>query len=323
MTYTQSTKVLASIIDEIATGLISSTDTIDNMNHWSNADTAWNTNVRTGMEARRALKYQNGTEIIYIALEARNTWYTNWQSYMAKGLRITFSTSWDPANHTYMGSIQQTSIPFITYSGAQPTVDMAITNITYYLWIESNGFVIMARPEPTAAGSDNSFFAVVERCPNKFYNDNQTNFYCYNVMNNWPTFCSTSYASTPDLHRSFIRPFVYMWPSANVSDRTPNTYCLTFGSFDRSYAFKSSGNGKIYYVKPIIFNNVLEFGQSPIGINAIPIFQSELWFYWSEGMGLIDGDVVAVEGQATKYLVKSLDSSDYTAKITYGIKFVG
>ena len=104
---------------------------------------------------------------------------------------------------------------------------------------------------------------------------------------------------------------------------TTHTYCLTFGYFDRSYAFKSAGNGKIYYVKPVIFNNLLDIGQSPIGINPIPIFQSELWFYWSENMGLIDGDVIAVEGQATKYLIKSLDSPDSTAKITYAIKFVG
>ncbi len=329
MGYTEGTnKVLASIIDDIANGLMGSLDMEDLSIHWSDADTTWRATTTVGnnivimSDAKRALKYQNGTEIIYLSLEVRNTWYTPYATYGAKGLRITFSSSWDSTSHTYAGSIQQTSIPFIAYTGTQPTVDMATINITHYLWIESNGFVLMAKPTPTPANYDNSFFAVVERCPNKFYNDNQTNFYCYNVMNIWPTLYSTSYGE-PDQHRSFLRPFIYKWPNTTVSDRTPNTYCLTFGYFDRSYAFKSAVSGKTYYFKPMIFNNMLGVGQSPIGINPIPIFQSNLWFYWSENMGLNDSDIIAMEGLTTKYQVKALDSSpDSNSKVTYAMKFV-
>lgn len=329
MGYTEGTnKVLASIIDDIANGLMGSLDMEDLSIHWSDADATWKATTIVGnntviiSDAKRALKYQNGTEIIYLSLEVRNTWYTPYSGYTAKGLRITFSSSWNDTSHTYAGTIQQTSIPFVSHSGSQPTVDLATTNIIHYLWIESNGFVLMAKPTPTPANSDNSFFAVVERCPNKFYNDNHTNFYCYNVMNIWPTLCSTSYGE-PDQHRSFLRPFIYKWPNANVSNLTPNTYCLTFGYFDRSYAFKSAVSGKAYYFKPMIFNNMLDVGQSPIGINPMPIFQSNLWFYWSENMGLDNNDIIAMEGLTTKYQVKALDSSpDSNSKVTYAMKFV-
>jgi hypothetical protein len=39
-------------------------------------------------------------------------------------------------------------------------------------------------------------------------------------------------------------------------------------------------------------------------------------------MGLIDGDVVAIEGQTTKYLIKAVDSPDSAVRLTYAIKFV-
>lgn len=321
MVYTFGPKVLASLVDEMANSLISSTDLIDGLHHWTDTDTTWNTTVRTANDAKRALKYQNGSELIYVAFEARNTWYGNYSGQTAKGLRITFSSSWDIITHTYVGALQQTSIPFVVYTGTQPTVDLSAIMLTYYMWVESNGLTVLAKPEPTGANNDNSFFLVIERNPNKFYNDNQSNFYCYNAMNIWPTI--HGYVGEPDLHKSMLRPFIYKWPNVNGANTSPNYYCLSFATFDRSYAFKSAGNGKIYYVKPIIYNNALEYGQVATWINPIPIFQSELWFYWSEGMGLVDGDVVAVEGQATKYLIKSLDSPDSITKLTYAIKIAG
>lgn len=324
MGYTTGTKILPEIIDEIASGLTTSVDPIDGLSKWSDADTSWNTTIKTGLSARRALKYENGTEVIYLAFECRNTWYTQWGGYGAKGLRITFSDQWDYDINKYVGTLQQTSIPFEGYTGiAQPIDDLATLRLTYYLWAESNGFALMAKPEPAGANVQSSFVIAIERNINKLYADGQTNFYCYNVMNYFPTFYGPSWATEPDQHRSFLRPFIYKWPgpaSSNVSSITPNYYCLTFGTFDRSYAFKSAGNGKVYYVKPVIFNDSLEVGQ--VNYSPSPIFQGDLWFYWSEGMGLIDGDVVAIEGQTTKYLIKALDSPDSLNRLTYAIKFV-
>ena len=131
MGYAEGTnKVLASIIDDIATGLIGSVDTEDMSSHWSDADPTWKAITIVGnntiimSDAKRALKYQNGTEIIYLSLEVRNTWYTSYSGYSSKGLRITFSSWWNEVLHTYDGTIQQTSIPFFTYSGSQSTGSM-------------------------------------------------------------------------------------------------------------------------------------------------------------------------------------------------------
>jgi len=39
-------------------------------------------------------------------------------------------------------------------------------------------------------------------------------------------------------------------------------------------------------------------------------------------VGLIDGDVVAVEGETKKFLMKALDSPDSVNRINYAIKYV-
>lgn len=319
MGFTIGAKTLPDIIDEIAGSLIDSVDPADGASHWSDADTTWNTAIRTALNARRALKYTKDTEVMYLALEVRNTWYTPWSAHAAKGLRATFSASWDSVNHTYPAINQQTSIPFEDYSGiAQPPSDLATFMLTYYLWVESNGYVLMAKPEPSSANQQNAFFMAVERNPNKFYADNQSNFYCYTVMNMWSTFSGA--VGVPDKHYGMLRPFAYTWPNSANRQESPNYYCLTFGSFDRSYAFKSVGNGKVYYVKPVIYNTALEPGYP--NFPPSPILQAELWFPWSENMGLIDGDVVAIEGKTTKFLIKSLDSPDSTSRMLYAMKYV-
>jgi hypothetical protein len=69
----------------------------------------------------------------------------------------------------------------------------------------------------------------------------------------------------------------------------------------------------VYYVKPIICNTRDE---------RTPIFQSEIFFAFDEGVGLVDGDVIAIEGQTMKYLCKALDSPDNTQRLTFAIKYV-
>ena len=66
-------------------------------------------------------------------------------------------------------------------------------------------------------------------------------------------------------------------------------------------------------MKPIIHNNA---GQ------LMPIMQSELFFPFSEAVGLVDGDVIAIEGATTKYLCKSIDSPDSAGRINVAMKYV-
>jgi hypothetical protein len=47
-----------------------------------------------------------------------------------------------------------------------------------------------------------------------------------------------------------------------------------------------------------------------------------MFFAYDEGYGLVDGDVIAIEGQTTKYLCKALDSPDTTTRIPIAMKYV-
>jgi hypothetical protein len=319
MVFSLGVKTLPDIIDEIANSLITSVDPTDGLNHWTDVDTTWDTVDRTALKARRAMKYVKGTEVIYLALESRNTWYANYDGHAAKGLRVTFSATWDIVNHTYGTTVQQSSIPFEDYSGiAQPITDLATEILTYYLWTESNGFVIIAKPEPTTANLQNSFFIAIERNQNKEYADGYSNFYCFNVMNIWPTFARIGY-TYGDIHRSFLRPFAYEWPNIQTTTVHPFYYCMTSGTMERYNAFLATADKKVYYRKPIVSNNKIEPGQANIAL--APIFNVELWFLWSEMAGLVDGDIIQVEGTTKKFLCKSLDSPDSINRVTYAIKY--
>ncbi len=319
MVFSLGAKVLPDIIDEIASKLISSTDLVDNQPKWTDADTTWNTSNRTAINARRVLKYTNGTEVIYLALESRNSWYSPYDGHTAKGMRITFSATWDNINHTYGTTNQQSSMPFEDFSGIyQPLSDLSTELLTYYLWVESNGFVLMAKPNPTGANYQNSFIMVVERNPNKEYADGYSNFYCYNVNNIWGSLSRVGF-TYGDVQHSFLRPFAYDWPEVQNAGAIPFYYCMASGSMERYYAFLATANNVVYYRKPIISNNKIEPGQADVAM--APIFTAELWFPWSEQAGLVDGDIIQIQGSTTQFLCKSLDSPSNTNRLIYAIKY--
>jgi hypothetical protein len=219
--------------------------------------------------------------------------------------------------HNYPSSNQQSFIMYQLNSTGAVAADMAVLMNTYHLWIEANGFVIMGKPEPTGTeDSQRSFLAVVERNPNKEYADGYTNFYCYNVQND-SNFHRSGLGSHRQLH-NVLRPFAYeqpeeAWNGSNFNGitRASENYGIVFPGMANK-AFKSTGNGKVYYQKPIVQNQR----------NAVtPIFQSELFFPFDENVGLIDGDVVSLDGTTAKFLCKSLDSPDSLNRLNYAIKY--
>jgi hypothetical protein len=319
MGFTTGAKVTADIIDELVDGLIATPG-----GYWTDNDATWNTSVRTGDDARRSLKYTNGLEELYVALEVINTstsvktyssggytYYTN-----SKGIRITLSASWDSIAHTYPVANQQSFIQFETNpysitSNSAVVADLSTLQVIYYLWIEDNGFVIMGKPEPTADVNQQSFFLCLERNPNKEYSDGYTNFCVFAWQNKF----QSAWDNRPFAKfRSVLRPFAYQYPDTGNSDSNIFSGAgISFWASPDYYAYKSQGNGKVYYVKPIVHNHS---GQ------MMPIMQLDLFFPFSETVGLIDGDVIAIEGATTKYLCKSLDSPDSTIRINMAIKYV-
>jgi hypothetical protein len=148
MGYTTGAKILPNIIDEIANGLIATAG-----GYWTNADTAWNTSAKDADLARRALKYQNGSEVVYLTLESMNTQMNTfhdgsyWQ--YTKGLRVNFSAEWDNIGHAPSSRMYHTHIQFeARYRYSPVSANLATLQITYYLWIDATGFVITGKPEP-------------------------------------------------------------------------------------------------------------------------------------------------------------------------------
>ncbi len=317
MPFSSGAKRLWEIIDEIADGLIATPG-----GFWTNGDATWNTSDKTANNARRCLRYLNGTEELYVALEQINQtnginyYYTGSVWYYGKGLRIVFSASWDYTGHTYPSSNQSTIIPFEGRYNGGVVADMATLLVTYYLWFESNGFVLMGKPEPNSTdGEQASFLAVVERNPAKEYSDGYTNFYAMALQNRNNLYDGADGVTSINRFRGILRPFAYQYPdtATRLGGFGVNGNGISFVPTPTYYAFKSSGNGKVYYVEPIIHN---------VSDQLTPIFQGELWFPWSETVGLIDGDVVAVEGETKKFLMKALDSPDSVNRINYAIKYV-
>ncbi len=332
MVFSTAAKVTADIVEEIATKLIASTG-----GYWTDiiatdpGATVWTTvNKAIGNNAKRALKFDNGIETpLFFAFEVINQlnglqfYCCNWQ--YGKGIRIVVSPTWDSTGHTYPTTgIQSSFMPFETCDNCTVNADLATEQITYYLWVEDNGngFVVMGKPEPTGSNTQQSFIIVLERADTikKRYVDGYSNFYVYTAGNIRAPIYDSDNTTSIVRNRLVLRPFAYQFPDTPPNSDYNNGFMVSNGNgisfppLPTYYAYKSSGNGKVYFIKPIIHNQA----------NSItPIFQSELFFVWSDSAGLVDGDVVAIQGQPIKFLCKALDSPDNTARLTFAIKYVG
>lgn len=292
--YSGSTNIY-DIIDTIAAKLITE--------GWTNGDATWTTTSKVDDEGRRCLKH--GTDDIWLALEIINSAgreIDNSENERSKGILITFSNSW--VDNMYGATNSQTFCAFETESDGNASADMATLQVQYFCWVDATGFALMGTPEANATDSlQMSFICVVERMGSKEYTDNLTNFYCFLDFNmDMDSYHGTDPNPSWAMVNHMIRPFEY------------ESYAEGGIQFwkDQWYAFKSTGNGKVYYMKPLIFNDTAE---------TIPIYQSEIFFKFSTESGLVDGDVVAMDGSSEKFLCKSLSSPDSPTLINYAIKY--
>ena len=303
MGFSSGTKVLPDIIDDIADGLINSSA------NWTEGDSSWDTSDRSmANNARRCLKYTGDTHDIFLALEIINqtNGLNHYSSRRSKGLRVTFSAGWDYSSNNYpAGSHEmQTFIQTLASdtTSPHPQSDMATVQFAYWLWIDTQGFSLMAEPEPTSENRQGSFICIVERMTSKEYNDGLTNFYCWNRTNNHN---QDVYNGARTKH--ILRPFAYQ--SGHV-----NRGIMWWRDTDTSrHALKSIGNGKVYFVRPVVCNST---------DNMTPIYQSQHMWMFTQESGLVDGDVVAVDGATTKYLCKSISSPNSNTRLNFAIKYV-
>jgi hypothetical protein len=386
MVYDTGLKILPDVIDEIAAGLIGT-------GLWHNADTTWNTTVKTGDNARRVLAYgvAGGTGFgdtalsadaaidattlnvndssnfnagdlivigtggsaevrvvqsvaagqvvvtvgintartagapvkelqleIFLCLECINTTngYTVWSGYNAKGLRVTFSSSFNFSTHAWSGMNYTSFIQYELHTG-NVTADLAVLKVNYALWYEAAGFVLMATPEAHADNTQQTFFCCVERNTNKEYADGYTNWFCYNVTNIY-NFHGTGYNDNYACH-NVMRPWVFKTPEETWNSYNYNSTVLAginagidFPTVGSIYAFRSVANSKVYFFKPV-FQNARSA--------SVPIAESELFFAWSEALGIGDGDIIAVGTGTKKYIARVMSGPDGSLRLVFALKY--
>jgi hypothetical protein len=340
MVFLSGAKTSTELIDLIADTLLGLAGT-----HWTAPDTVW-----ASGSGKRMVKYENAGEILYLTLEMDNTpngvvsyFYSTTSSYWirAHGIRVIFSQSWDFINHVQPISAQQSFIGFnqrftVSPSPAEEAYiydDLTTSLIQYWLWVEDNGFALVGIPESnTRATEQGAFIAIVERNPNKEYTDGFTNFFGYfRVSNMEPNMPRSNPAYNGLRLETFMRPFAYVAHTEKDYVATPNTEFKTiYSEINTSWdgttlghiynpngiefsklAIKSEGNGKVYYVKPIIHNSIsVTTFEHETGFS--PIFQSELFFAWRPDAGLVGGDIVSLPSSTIQYLCLNARSCQKT-----------
>src|SRR3990172_2752779 len=270
--------------------------------------------------------------------------------YYAKGLRFGFAAGWDELNHKPSGSWMQTFIAYYTRSYSSGGTEswrvsgnLDTAPIDYWLWIEDNGFALMGIPEHQSMNNQSGAFMLVsERNPNKEYNDGMPYFYAYARQSNVE--CNGSRSNTAYdgyRHECILRPWTYRASSRKEFYADPNKdyicdYVEIHNSWDATdlghqddpvgiefpkCAIKSSGNGKVYYVKPIIHNNY-SVGAYKHETAFEPIFQSEFFLAWRPDTGIVQGDILKWESPSTRqYLVFEIGSQQSIQKLRYAIKY--
>jgi hypothetical protein len=255
---------------------------------------------------------------MFLSLECLNTTngYTVWGGYNAKGLRVTFSNGFNPSTHMWSGTNYTSFIQFEMHGG-NVTADLAVIKINYVLWYEAAGFVLMGTPEAHADNTQQTFFCVIERNTNKEYADGYTNWFCYNVTNIY-NFHGTGYNDNYACH-NVMRPWVFKTPEETWNSYNYNSTVLAginagidFPTVGSIYAFRSVANSKVYFFKPVYQN----------ARNAtVPIVESELFFPWTESLGIGDGDIIALGTGTKQYIAKVMTGPDGSLRLAFAIKY--
>ncbi len=274
--------------------------------------------IGTDVSSRRVVV--NADEGTYLCMEVVNidtqvradaNYYT-----MSKGIKFIWSQAWDSANNTYpvvnmytfMGYETRQLNWYANNGGVSANLDTQ--QLTFWLWAEITGFALMGFPESDGTDAhQQAFFTSAERNLNKEYTDGYSSFVHLMTMN---IFLQGRNGYPLSKMNTILRPFAYQSPSSGSDFDWSSTSFNGNGIHIPYNAYKSNGNGKVYYVKPIVNNQAG---------SLMPIFQCDLWFYWTEGVGLVDGDIVAIQGSTKKYICKAISSPDSITKLTFAMKY--
>ncbi len=295
MTWYAAANDLWEIIDIIANDLIA-------LAAWEEGDATWDTSVKTGESARRVVRHI--ADDIYLALIQGNVErQASPNAERAKGLIIVISDAW-VANEP-SGNIQVAYVPFEGKSTTPVNADLADFQIVYKLFTGAGGFALVGVPPANATDNyQSNFIVIVERNASKLYADGFTNFYIFVDGNYFHSRfnlnpCGASLFGEDVKWRRYTRALQFQ-AHQEPAWQTP---------YD---AYKSVTNGKAYFMKPILHNDL---------VGRTPWLQPLFWLAIdSSKANLADDDEIAMPAPDTQtYQVTVKDSPDSATYIWYAI----
>lgn len=311
--------------------------------HWTDADTAL---TMSSNPKGRALKYENGAEVLYMCIVSAKygtdiNGSSSDVSRTSTGLIIFLSDAWDGTNHCPAGNVQRVHIPFAgnywTVSKGNQDQDGRISDL--YLWWEDNLLTFAVRTTTTSDYPLVSIFTL-ERDADKEYDDTATKFFAfvqtagpqgtngffsyyvsgsiayncqYGTPKEWSLPNTTQWNNLKGHLGKYAHPFAAIYP--NYDQRISVSRNFNEGEDESGSlavipcrATKSEATNRVYYGFPVVFGDSTMIWRSPI--KTLKGF-----FPVAMNRGIIDGDLINVpvtyNGQPVdtwQYLAKSLAS---------------
>ncbi|GAH42944.1 unnamed protein product, partial [marine sediment metagenome] len=271
---------------------------------WEEGDATWDTSVKTGESARRVCHHI--ADDIWLSLIQGNVErQASPQAPRAKGLILVISDDWDGVNHEPFGNIQVAYVPFEGKTSAGVNADLADFQIVYKLFTGAGGFALVGVPPANATDNyQSNFIVIVERNASKLYADGFTNFYIF-VDGNYFHAMFHDYACGASLFGEDVKYWKYTRPFLLQAHAEP--------AWQKPYkAYKSVTNGKAYFMKPILHNDL---------VGRTPWLQPLFWIAIdSSKANLADDDEIAMPAPDTQtYQVTRKDGPDSATYIWYAI----
>jgi len=293
------------IIDIIANDLIGDAA-------WEEGDATWDTTTKTVENARRVC-HHIADDIWLSLIQSNFVRRAGTQAYYAKGLIIIISDAWNAGTHEPDGNKQLIYVPFEADNTVTIDADLADFQIVYKLFTSADGFALVGIPPINAADVyQSNFIVIVERISTKLYADGYSNFYIF-VNGNNLRYQFNTYACGAALFGETVKMWRYSRPFHIQEYETTYYNAMVHEERMRIYsAYKSLGDSKAYYMKPILHN---ELGC------MYPWALAEFWIPIDNVKGnLADDDEIALPAPQTKtYQVTLKQSPDSAAYIYYAI----
>lgn len=324
----------------------------DGNTSWTGADTGTDWGVTHW--TRRAMQTTRDGKVLYISVE--EPWYndervmfkmmdatycTTYRHY-STGFLFRVSNQWDNSvDHYHAGDYQSCFCSiFQTNSGNYVRRgNIEDVWIAYWTWVDEaaetaagNGMVMMLRSDdvPETGWTQSAFFNIEHFDPGlKEYDDGFSDWWLMSFSNYWN--CTTCH-NDEEHHGYVLHPFSNAWPShPRGIDSEPSEYHTGWTSFHSSSQRKvvkgvdgmmapvrsgydsGEGDSKVRFVKPV-FHALADSNNSPQ-------VQSEHFLRGVEAVGLVDGDILAVDGDTRTYLQLQKDSPDSTTDLCITIRY--